>query len=186
MDRKKKSAFGVTFTGDVTFQGPMFDIHDNEHVHLYSMRAHQSTEADEEMEMNTDIAAPPEDEELNYFQPRLHLKKLLMMDWFELMRVSNKYSAKWRESLVDGLLESKWRDQIARDWACPRKRDCIRGFLMGILKDTGVLKGSYDSISLVAHITRNTRTFSRYMSLGKKQTWYSWVAGYVSDVSEQL
>ena len=25
---------GVTFTGNVTFQGPMFDIHDNEHVHI--------------------------------------------------------------------------------------------------------------------------------------------------------
>lgn len=25
---------GVTFQGDVTFQGPMFDIHDNEHVHI--------------------------------------------------------------------------------------------------------------------------------------------------------
>lgn len=25
---------GVTFSGDVTFQGPMFDIHDNEHVHI--------------------------------------------------------------------------------------------------------------------------------------------------------
>ena len=25
---------GVTFNGNVTFNGPMFDIHDNEHVHI--------------------------------------------------------------------------------------------------------------------------------------------------------
>ena len=31
---KKEEMMGVTFQGDVTFQGPMFDIHDNEHVHI--------------------------------------------------------------------------------------------------------------------------------------------------------
>lgn len=29
-----KDMMGVTFTGDVTFHGPMFDIHHNEHVHI--------------------------------------------------------------------------------------------------------------------------------------------------------
>ena len=29
-----KDMMGVTFTGDVTIQGPMFDIHHNEHVHI--------------------------------------------------------------------------------------------------------------------------------------------------------
>ena len=28
----KKEMMGVTFQGSVTFQGPMFDIHDNQHV----------------------------------------------------------------------------------------------------------------------------------------------------------
>ncbi len=31
-DSKEKT--GVTFNGSVTFNGPMFDIHDNEHVHI--------------------------------------------------------------------------------------------------------------------------------------------------------
>lgn len=34
MEKKGKDLMGVTFNGDVTFQGPMFDIHDNEHVHI--------------------------------------------------------------------------------------------------------------------------------------------------------
>ena len=34
MEMKTKDILGVTFHGDVTFQGPMFDIHDNEHVHI--------------------------------------------------------------------------------------------------------------------------------------------------------
>lgn len=33
MERKEKMA-GVTFTGSVTFNGPMFDIHDNGHVYI--------------------------------------------------------------------------------------------------------------------------------------------------------
>lgn len=35
MEKKKESSMtGVTFNGNVTFNGPMFDIHDNEHVHI--------------------------------------------------------------------------------------------------------------------------------------------------------
>ena len=32
MDKKFSEALGITFKGNVTFQGPMFDIHDNEKV----------------------------------------------------------------------------------------------------------------------------------------------------------
>ena len=31
---KSSEALGVTFNGSVTFNGPMFDIHDNAHVHI--------------------------------------------------------------------------------------------------------------------------------------------------------
>lgn len=34
MAKKASEAMGVTFEGNVTFQGPMFDIHDNEHVYV--------------------------------------------------------------------------------------------------------------------------------------------------------
>ena len=32
MDKKFSEALGITFMGNVTFQGPMFDIHDNQKV----------------------------------------------------------------------------------------------------------------------------------------------------------
>jgi hypothetical protein len=180
--KKKKSAFGVVFSGEVTFHGPMFDIHDNEHVHLQTMKCPQMPEEmDETVEMSNDITAPPEEEELNYFQPKLHLKRVLMMDWFELCRADKRYNKAWREGLVDGLLECMYRDDIAREWAMANRKDAMKGYLMGILKDTGVLKGSYDSISLTARIMNNTRTFSRYMSRGKTQKWYPWVADYVKN-----
>ena len=33
---KKTQTLGATFYGSVTFNGPMFDIHDNHHVHIHS------------------------------------------------------------------------------------------------------------------------------------------------------
>lgn len=34
MEKKASEMMGVTFNGSVTFNGPMFDIHDNQHVHI--------------------------------------------------------------------------------------------------------------------------------------------------------
>ena len=33
-ENKSKTIGGITFTGDITVHGPMFDIHDNQHVHI--------------------------------------------------------------------------------------------------------------------------------------------------------
>ena len=43
-ERKANEMTGVTFNGSVTFNGPMFDIHDNEHVHIYGMPTDGKTE----------------------------------------------------------------------------------------------------------------------------------------------
>lgn len=177
--KKRKRSFGVTFTGNVTFQGPMFDIHDNDHVHIQSEKvAYEVAEDDESLELENDITQPPQEEELNYFQPKLHLTRLLEMEWFDLCRSQKSYTCSWREGLVDALMESQWKDHIAREWSSARKRVAMKGYLMGILKDIGVLKGSYDSIAMVAHIIKNSRTLSRYMGMGKKQPYYSLVVEY--------
>ena len=178
-NKKKHRAFGVTFTGNVTFQGPMFDIHDNENLYISAERVPHEEQADELMELATDITQPPEEEELNYFQPTLHLKRLLEMEWFEICRSKTCYTRKWGAGIVEALMGSQWKDYVAREWSVPKKRIEIRGHLMGILKDAGALKGSYDSIALAANIYKNARTLSRYMSRAKKQPYYSWLLGYV-------
>ena len=53
MERKSSDALGVTFTGSVTFNGPMFDIHDNQHVHI----GVQMPEAEQQPQQQE---APPE------------------------------------------------------------------------------------------------------------------------------
>ena len=76
-------------------------------------------------------------------------------------------------------MASKWRDNIARDWSVKRKRTALIGYIMGILKDAGVLKGSYDAIATIARINKNTRTLSKYMSCAKKEPYYGWLLDYV-------
>ena len=56
MSQKKKSAFGVQFTGKVTFQGPMFDIHDNEHVHLETARFIKPGNVEDVEEENVELS----------------------------------------------------------------------------------------------------------------------------------
>ena len=46
-EKKRFDMMGVTFNGDVTFNGPMFDIHDNEHVHIYGSKKDSRGESDE-------------------------------------------------------------------------------------------------------------------------------------------
>ena len=42
-EQKKTQALGATFYGSVTFNGPMFHIHDNEHVHIHSEQCTKQT-----------------------------------------------------------------------------------------------------------------------------------------------
>ena len=48
MEKKASEAMGVTFNGNVTFQGPMFDIHDNQHVHVNVNKQPQENDEDNE------------------------------------------------------------------------------------------------------------------------------------------
>lgn len=62
MDKKSSILPGITFTGDITVNGPMFDIHDNQHVHINTSQPNNSQNNNEE-ESNI----PPNDEPLKNF-----------------------------------------------------------------------------------------------------------------------
>ena len=69
---------------------------------------------------------------------------------------------------------------IAFEWGKEDKPLQIKGHIVGLLKDAGVLKGSYDKIAEIISLTQNPRTFSKYMGAGKKQPFADWVKCYVS------
>lgn len=122
-------------------------------------------------------------EQLNYFAPTKNLQELLRQPWFKALRIDERYNLQWTDDFVSALMASEFKDGIAQDWAIQGKRrkvTQIKGYIVGLLADAGVLKGSYDSIAARIGLTDDPRSFSRYMSQGKKQPFADWVSGYVS------
>ena len=121
--------------------------------------------------------------ELNYFAPTNSLKILLKQNWFEQLRTKEEYDEQWTDGFVSSLMSSEWKDNIARDWfegGKRRKVPQIKGHIVGLLADVGVLKGSYDSIARKVGIGEEPRTFARYMGQGKKQPYADWIRQYVT------
>ena len=129
-----------------------------------------------------------EEEKLNYFAPTKNLQELLKMGWLKELRTKEEYDEQWTDNFIAGLMGSEWKDNIARDWAIKGKREKktqIKGHIIGLLVDAGVIKGSYQSVAAQAGVTDNDRTFARYMGEGKKQPFSGWVEEYVTGEKEE-
>ena len=118
--------------------------------------------------------------ELNYFAPMNSLQRLLKSPWIEDVRANDEYNEQWTDTFIDALMQSEFRERIALEWGKEERRLQIKGYIVGLLKDAGVLKGSYDKISEKVSLIENPRTFSKYMGAGKKQPYADWVKDYVS------
>ena len=129
-------------------------------------------------------AAKALDEEpvqLNYFAPTKNLKMLLREEWFGMVATDDKkYDSKWTDGFVEALMASAWRDPIAKDWSVKDKRLTLKCMIIGALKDSGVLRGSYNSIAKLLDMDdENPATLAKYMGLGKKQGFAQWIEDYV-------
>ncbi|MBO7553351.1 MAG: hypothetical protein J6T82_04880, partial [Bacteroidaceae bacterium] len=123
-------------------------------------------------------------EELNYFAPQKNLQVLLRKPWFEELRTKEAYDQAWTDALVEALMASEWRNEIARQWAITGQRSKvkqIKGYVLGLLADACVLRGSYNQIATKAGITDDPRIFSRYMAEGKRQPYAPWVMRYITE-----
>ena len=118
--------------------------------------------------------------ELNYFAPMISLQRLLKSSWIKDVRANDEYNEQWTDTFIDALMQSEFREHIALEWGKEDRRLQIKGYIVGLLKDAGVLKGSYDKISEKVSLIENPRTFSKYMGAGKKQPYADWVKDYVS------
>ena len=129
------------------------------------------------------------EEELNYEAPKINLQHLLRQPWFSDARSDEKYTAEWTDAFVEALMGSEFGEGIAHDWAVKgarEKKAQVRGYVVGLLKDAGVVKGSYGSIARKVGIIVNEenkkdpyKTFADYMARGKKQPYTEWVKEYV-------
>lgn len=115
---------------------------------------------------------------LNLFAPKKNLQELLRGAWFAELRSNARYDAAWTDAFVEALMQSEHGEEIAREWAVKGARDkkCqLKGYIVGLLTDAGVLRGSYDAIAVRVGITEKPRTFSSYMGKGKRQPYADWV-----------
>ncbi len=127
--------------------------------------------------------------ELNYDSPRISLQQLLKKPWFNDLRSDERYDSTWTDAFIEALMRSEYADRIARDWAVSGlrgRKNQLRGYVVGLLKDAGVLKGSYHAIASKVGILVNKecdndpyKTFADYMARGKKQPYAGWVMEYV-------
>ena len=129
-----------------------------------------------ESEMQGGDALNPQ---LNYFAPAKNLKVLLAEEWFEIHRTDKRFDGQWTEALVNALMQSEHKDYIATEWGKDKRQDFIRGCLLGLLKEGGVIKGSMDSIARSANVCDNYRTFSKYMGQCRQEPYADWVLEYV-------
>ena len=131
-----------------------------------------------------EAARKPEadEEQLNFVAPSINLKKLLEQEWFSVLTTDEKrFDSKWTTQFIEALMHSEWGEQIARDWAQKDKRMTLRCIIVGLLKDEGVLRGSYNQIAkLLDFDGENAATLAKYMGLGKKQPFADWVHEYVN------
>jgi len=123
-------------------------------------------------------------DELNFFAPKKNLQELLRGAWFAEVRSDEKYDSTWTNSFIEALMASEYGEGIARDWAVIGARDKknqLKAYIVGLLKDEGVLKGrSYVEIGNKTGLNNEERTFSTNMSRGKKQPYAEWVKEYVA------
>ena len=57
----------------------------------------------------------------------------------------------------------------------------LKCMIVGVLKDAGVIKGSYNAISKVLDIDSDkpSATLAEYLGKGKKQPFADWIINYV-------
>lgn len=120
------------------------------------------------------------DGQLNYFAPEKNLKVLLSEEWFEIHRTDKQYDHRWTNDFVNALMASEHRDYIATEWGKNKRQDYIRGCVLGLLKEGGVIKGSMDSIARSAGVCDNYRTFSKYMGQCRQEPFAEWILDYIN------
>ena len=130
-----------------------------------------------------DTTSITQKEELNFFAPKKNLQELLKQAWFAEVRTDKKYDAAWTDGFVEALMASEYGEGIARQWAVKgvrNKKSQLKGYVVGLLVDAGVLTGGYDTIARKIDPNDRKRTFSSYMGRGKKQPYADWVKEYVA------
>ena len=130
---------------------------------------------------------PPIEDNPKYFAPRRRLQDLLCEAWFdEASKDKKKYTVTWRKKLIDDLMASEYRDEIADLWAQEDQRLQLKGHVIGALTRAGVFLNKKNTpIARIFYGTRvdttDSDTLAKYMGDSRKKYYADWIIEYVTN-----
>ena len=122
---------------------------------------------------------------VNYFAPKKNLQVLLCLEWFDkVSKDKKKYSVAWRERLIEDLMRSEYRDEIAESWSKADQRLQTKGHVMGALMAAGVFSKKALAIARIYYgtgeeNTKEVKTLAKYMGDSRKEYYADWIVEYV-------
>ena len=128
--------------------------------------------------------------DLNYFAPKKILQDLLAMEWFDKVSTDKKrFTVEWRNRLIEELMKSEYRDEVAEAWANKDLRLQIKGHIMGALAAAGIFSKKALAIARIyygtgAKNTKEVKTLAKYMGDSRKEYYAGWIAEYVNSSVE--
>lgn len=128
--------------------------------------------------------------DLNYFAPKKNLQVLLSEEWFDKVSMDKKrFTVVWRNQLIEDLMASDCRDEVAEAWANKDLRLQVKGHVMGALSTAGVLKKSALAVARIyygtgADNTKEVKTLAKYMGDSRKTHYADWIKEYVGPIEK--
>lgn len=134
----------------------------------------------------------PVEPELNFFAPKKILQVMLSNIWYEKVCTCNHvFNKEWTDQLLEDLLASEYAEYLARKWSKKNQRNMIKGHVIGLLADNGVIKGSNLSIARAflgvddnskdKDKRREVTTFAKYLGNGKDEPYADWMGEYIKN-----
>ena len=89
------------------------------------------------------------------------------------------YNMDWLANYITDLMNSNYKDEIARDWAIVNKRNTLKGIIIGALKEAKVFKGNNSSIAKLLN-SEDYKTLAKYIGKAKSHVIGEWTMDYVA------
>ena len=89
------------------------------------------------------------------------------------------YNMDWLVNYITDLMNSNFKDEIARDWAIVNKRNTLKGIIIGALKEAKVFKGNNSSIAKLLN-SEDYKTLAKYIGKAKSHVIGEWTMDYVA------
>lgn len=120
-----------------------------------------------------------------YFGPMKSLQVMLSNKWFDQVSTDTvRFDLTWRDRMVNSLMTSCYRDDIAQGWGKADQRLQIKGRFIGALMAAGVLGKSALCIARLFYgtgveNTKEVKTLAKYMGDCRKENYIEWIKDYV-------